>query len=161
MLAPAPTAESIMSRDVKAVRDTWTLREASVFLEELDRTGAPVVDAAGNVCGFLSLRDIMKGRRSGQMHAPVRSYMTRSVFTASPSSTLREIETAFFQHTIFYLPVVEDRRLVGIVTRSAYLAARAGEPEAGAAAAAAQPAAEPARSGPEIRPGGNSDPRRG
>jgi tRNA nucleotidyltransferase (CCA-adding enzyme) len=143
MLVPALTAESIMSRDVKAVRDTWSLREASVFLEELDRTGAPVVDAAGNVCGFLSLRDIMKGRRSAQMHAPVRSYMTRSVFTASPSSTLREVESAFFQHTIFYLPVVEDRKLVGIVTRSAYLAARAGEPE---------------ESGSELRPDGSSGP---
>jgi CBS domain-containing protein len=77
------------------------------------------------------------------MHAPVRSYMTRSVFTASPSSTLREIESAFFQHTIFYLPVVEDRKLVGIVTRSAYLAARAGEPE---------------ESGSELRPDGSSGP---
>jgi CBS domain-containing protein len=120
---------------VQAISDSWSLREASVFLERLDRTGAPVADAAGNVCGFLSLRDIMKARRSGQMQAPVRSYMIRSVFTGSPSTTLREIESIFFQHTIFYLPIVVEGKLVGIVTRSEYLAARAGRPEAVAAAA--------------------------
>ncbi len=127
MLAPAVCAQSIMSRDVHTIRDTWSLREASAFLERLDRTGAPVVDAAGKLCGFLSLRDIMKGRSASQMQAPVKSYMIRSVFSASPATTLREIEGIFFQHTIFYLPIVEDGRLAGEVTRSQYLAARAGE----------------------------------
>jgi tRNA nucleotidyltransferase (CCA-adding enzyme) len=141
MMAPAVTASAIMSREVARIRDTWSLREASQLLEQEDMTGAPVVDGAGRLCGYLSLRDIMKGRRSSQMTSPVRSYMTRSTFMAAPSSTLRDMEPLFFQHTIFSLPVVEEGKLLGLVTRSAYLAARAGD--GGAAAPGARPDPDP------------------
>ncbi len=124
MLAPAVTAESIMSREVTNIGDSWSLLEASLFLEKIDRTGAPVVNSAGKLCGFLSLRDIMKGRRAEQMKAPVRSYMIRKVITGTKTTTLREIEDFFFNHTIFYLPIVEDEKVIGLVTRSDYLRAR-------------------------------------
>jgi tRNA nucleotidyltransferase (CCA-adding enzyme) len=126
-LGPAVTAESIMARDVVTISDSWSLREASMFLEKVDRTGAPVLDAAGRLCGFLSLRDIMKGRRVEEMDAPVRRYMIRSVITGTRNTTLREIEDFFFNHTIYYLPIVEEGVVIGLVTRSEYLRARAGE----------------------------------
>jgi tRNA nucleotidyltransferase (CCA-adding enzyme) len=125
MLAPAVTAGSIMTTDVVTMPDSLSLRDASLLLEREDRTGAPVVSATGEIRGFLSLRDIMKGRRAEQMGAPVRSYMTRNVITATRATPLREIEDFFFSHTIFYLPVVEDKKVIGLVTRSDYLKARA------------------------------------
>jgi tRNA nucleotidyltransferase (CCA-adding enzyme) len=129
-LAPALMAEKIMCRDVVTIPDSWSLKEASLYLERIDRTGAPVVDPAGSLCGFLSLRDIMKGRRSGQMSAPVRSYMTRKIISGTRETTLREIESIFFKHTIFYIPIVEEGKVIGLVTRSDYLKARAGESSA-------------------------------
>ncbi len=126
-LGPAVTAESIMARDVVTIPDSWSLKEASLFLEKVDRTGAPVLDDTGRLCGFLSLRDIMKGRRAEKMDAPVRRYMVRSVITGTRDTTLREIEDFFFNHTIYYLPIVEEGVVVGLVTRSEYLRARAGE----------------------------------
>jgi tRNA nucleotidyltransferase (CCA-adding enzyme) len=126
-LGPAVTAGSIMTRDVVSIPDSWTLREASIFLEKVDRTGAPVLDAEGRLCGFLSLRDIMKGRRAEKMDSCVRGYMIRQVLTGTPETTLREIEDFFFTHTIYYLPIVEDGKVVGLVTRTEYLKARAGE----------------------------------
>ncbi len=68
----------------------------------------------------------MKARRAGRMSATVRSCMTRDVITVRRETTLREIETLFFTHTIHYLPVVEEGRVVGLVTRTDYLKARAG-----------------------------------
>jgi CBS domain-containing protein len=52
--------------------------------------------------------------------------MVRAVVSGTPSSSLREIENLFFSHTIYDLPIVEEGRIVGIVTRDAYLRARAG-----------------------------------
>jgi tRNA nucleotidyltransferase (CCA-adding enzyme) len=127
MLTDAANAASIMSRSFAVIQDDWPLREASLFLEKTDRTGAPVVDATGRLCGYLSLRDIMKGRRAELMAAPVRSHMVRKVVTGTAAMTLREIEAIFFSHTIFDLPVVEDGRVVGLVTREGWLKARAGE----------------------------------
>jgi tRNA nucleotidyltransferase (CCA-adding enzyme) len=127
MLTEAANAASIMTRHFTVIQDDWPLREASLFLEKTDRTGAPVVDASGKLCGYLSLRDLMKARRAEQMAAPVRSHMVRKVVTGTPAMSLREIEAMFFSHTIFDLPVVEDGRVVGLVTREGWLKARAGE----------------------------------
>lgn len=127
MLDEAATARGIMRDNVQVARDSWTLREASEFLEKTDRTGAPVVDGTERLCGFLTLRDISKGRSAGKMSAPVRAFMTRKVISASPCTTLRELEHIFFAHTIFALPIVDDGKVLGMVTRADYLKARMGE----------------------------------
>lgn len=126
MLDEAATATAVMNPEPPVLRDSWTVLEAALFLESSDLTGAPVVDASGKLCGFLSLRDIMKCRTSGRMRGPVRASMARKVISAGPRTTLREMESLFFAHTIFSLPIVEEGRLVGIVTRAAFLKARVG-----------------------------------
>ncbi|MGA2377766.1 MAG: CBS domain-containing protein [Spirochaetia bacterium] len=126
MLADAVSAAAIMERRVETIRHDWSLLDASRFLEDSDRSGMPVIDPRGKLCGYLSLRDIMKARRGGQMTAPVSSHMVRRVVAGSPASSLREIENLFFTHSIYDLPIVDEDRIVGIVTRDAYLRARAG-----------------------------------
>jgi len=127
MLDEAATAHGIMTSEVRVARDSWTLREASEFLEKIDSTGAPVVDASGKLCGFLTLRDISRGRSVGKMTSPVRAFMTRKVISAALGTTLRELEHIFFSHTIFSLPIVEDGKVAGVVTRADFLKARMGE----------------------------------
>lgn len=120
-ILPALNAADIMSRTVLALESDWSLREASVFLEQCDHTGAPVVDGDGRLVGFLTLRDIMKGRKASMMHAPVKAYMTGRVVTCVAEATLRDLDRLFFTHNVGHLPVVDGEELVGIVTRSDYL----------------------------------------
>jgi len=122
MLAPASTAKDIMTEIIDTIREDWTLLEASLFLESVSHTGAPVCDAEGRLVGFLTLRDIMKGRKSGQMHVPVRHFMCRSIVTGNPGITVREIDEILFESDIGHLPIVVDGRLVGMVTRGDILA---------------------------------------
>ena len=117
-LAPAATAESIMSREVKSLRPNMSLLEASRFLEEVSHTGAPVVDEGGVLVGMLTLRDIQRGRKAEQMHVPVRNFMARKIVTAGFGMTVREIDELFYERNIGHLPIVEDGRLAGIVTRT-------------------------------------------
>lgn len=128
-LRPAVTARDIMTPDVQVVRESTSLREAMRFLEETNHTGFPVVNDDGSLVGFMTLRDIMKGRRADQMHAPVKGYMTRKVIHASPSATFREMEDLLLTGNIGHLPILEDGELVGIVTRTDYLAFRREEKE--------------------------------
>ena len=121
MLIPALTAEKMMSRRVEYIHEDWTLMDASVFLERINHTGAPVTDDEGRLTGILTLRDIMKGRKAGQMHVPVRGFMRRNVITVSPNALIREIETLMFDNNIGHLPVVENGQVVGIITRTDYL----------------------------------------
>lgn len=123
-LVPAATARDLMSDDVFTIPAEVSILAASMFLERVNHTGVPVVDAAGALVGFLTLRDIMTGRRAGQMHVPVRTFMSKKLVTAPPETTIREIDEILFENNIGHLPILEGGRLVGIVTRSDYLAYR-------------------------------------
>lgn len=117
LLEPAVTAADIMSEAVDTIGQETSLLEASMFLERVSHTGAPVVDNSGKLVGLLTLRDIMKGRRGNQMHVPVRTYMSRHVVTATPDMTVRELDDLLFEHDVGHVPVVDDGHLVGLVTR--------------------------------------------
>ncbi len=117
-LSPAVTAADLMSEPVHTVRSDWDLLAASIFLEQVNHAGAPVVDSAGAVVGFLTLRDIMKGRRAAAMHAPVTAYMSRPVHTCGPAATAAEIERIMYAKAVGRLPITAQGNLLGIVTRA-------------------------------------------
>jgi tRNA nucleotidyltransferase (CCA-adding enzyme) len=120
-LQPAVTARRIMSSEPATIRQDASLLEASLFFERADHTGAPVVDGGGRLAGFITLRDIMKGRKANAMHAPVKGYMTRRVISGQPETPVRQIERLLFANNIGHLPIIEGERIVGMVTRGDYL----------------------------------------
>lgn len=122
LLAPAVTAGEIMSSPVHVIDEEVSLLDASIYLEEKGHTGMPVVNREEELTGFITLRDIMKGRRSDQMNAPVKAYMSRNLITAEPVTTVREVEELLFENNIGHLPVLDQGRLTGIITRTDYLA---------------------------------------
>jgi tRNA nucleotidyltransferase (CCA-adding enzyme) len=60
----------------------------------------------------------MKGRKSGQMHSPVKGYMSRNVISINKNTGLKEIEKILYKNNIDYLPVIENNKLEGIITRT-------------------------------------------
>jgi tRNA nucleotidyltransferase (CCA-adding enzyme) len=121
ILQPATRAADIMTRNVSTVKETMSLLEASMLLEQADTSGVPVLNDKNEVTGFISLRDIMKGRKAGNMRLSVKAYMTQPVISAAGTLTMREIERILFKHHVGQIPIVEDKKLLGIVTRRDYL----------------------------------------
>lgn len=84
------------------------------------RVGAMVVlDRHGGLAGVLSERDIVRevARRGGDaLRDSVASAMSRDVITASPHETVDECLGRMTDRRIRHLPVLENRRLVGIVS---------------------------------------------
>jgi tRNA nucleotidyltransferase (CCA-adding enzyme) len=120
-LTPALRAQDIMTRNVFTVNENATLLEASLRMEEVNHSGFPVLNNQGELTGFLTLKEIMKGRKNAQMASPVRAYMIRDVVSAEPGTTMREIERLFYKHRIGHLPILKEQRLVGMVSRRDYL----------------------------------------
>lgn len=129
LLEPAPAARDIMSADVGCLRVDQSLLEASLALERMVHTGAPVVDEGGMPVGFLTLRDISKGRRGGQMHVPVRTFMSKNLVHAVPDASVRELAELLFERNIGHVPILEEGKIVGIVTRTDILAHKKRERE--------------------------------
>lgn len=84
------------------------------------RIGAVVVvDPKGQVAGILSERDIVRrltGDPAKLLAAPVSSAMTSKVISTDRSATVSDLMELMTRHRIRHLPVVDDRKLVGIVS---------------------------------------------
>ena len=120
-LEPAAVVKDVMTKNVFTIHETTSLMDASMFLERVDLTACPVVNKDGDISGFISLRDIMKGRKHGKMYAPVKAYMSKPVISARSNVTMREIERIFYKFKIGYIPILDEGKLLGIVTRWDYL----------------------------------------
>lgn len=113
-----------MSRSVVTVRPEMNVLAAVQVLVERRISGAPVVDDAGSLLGILSehdcLRVIASGAYDGEhLHftQDVSDIMTRECRTAPPETNLQALAGLFVDEHIRRVPVVENGKLVGIVSR--------------------------------------------
>ena len=120
-LENAHTASELMTKDVYCINEDEKMIDASIYLENINCTGAPVVNSENLLTGFLTLRDIMKARKSQQMHSPVKAYMSRKVITADTATPLSEIEKILYKNSIGHLPVMDNDEIAGIITRTDFL----------------------------------------
>lgn len=107
----------IMSFPVFSISPTVSMREAAGLLREKGCTGVPVVDN-GSLVGILSRRDFKKLGKASQLKAPVKAFMSTRVVTISPGSSPMDAARMMVKHDIGRLPVIEDGKIIGIITRS-------------------------------------------
>lgn len=125
---PGLTARDIMSTPVKTVSAHLTMEEAGRIMLRYGHTGMPVVDGE-NVVGVISRRDVDKARMHDLGHAPVKGYMSRTVISVAPETPVKELQRLMVEHDVGRLPVIEEGRLVGIVSRTDILRTLHGEDE--------------------------------
>lgn len=106
------------SHEIRSVAPDSTVLEAITQMAEC-RIGALLVLDGEAVTGIVSERDyarkiILQGRRSSE--TPVSEIMSRDVITVSPSMTAREGLQLMTEKFIRHLPVLEDGRLIGVVS---------------------------------------------
>lgn len=116
-----PTAHDILrskGRSVHAVRPTDTVLTALGTMAEHD-VGAVLVLEGGELVGVLSERDYARkvalvGRSSRD--SPVSAIMTTEVVSVAPQRTIEECMALMTEHRVRHLPVIENRRVVGVIS---------------------------------------------
>lgn len=82
--------------------------------------GAVVVcDKSDRMVGIISERDVMRGvaEHDGKVTGlKVSALMTRDVITCAPDDTLPKIMSVMTAQRIRHLPVIDDGRLVGLIS---------------------------------------------
>jgi len=134
------TVKSILSgkgRDVTTIEPNATLEAAIALLAER-RIGAIVVLGPDRrVIGILSERDIVRSlaeQGAGVLKAPLSQVMTRKVSTCTEQDTVSEIMEQMTAGKFRHVPVLEQDRLVGIVSIGDVVKYRLGEMERESAA---------------------------
>jgi CBS domain-containing protein len=78
-----------------------------------------VVDEAGMLVGIVSERDVVRRlneRGAELLTAPVEQIMTTQVVTCEPGDGVDNLAAIMTERRIRHMPVVEDGRLVGLVS---------------------------------------------
>ncbi len=114
--AETATVAQHMSKPVHSVPSATTLAAARQLCASKRIRHLPVVDD-GALVGIVSDRDLRRARGAGESdELPVGKVMTRSVVTVEPSLDLVAAGALMADEAVSALPVVDDGRLVGIVT---------------------------------------------
>jgi acetoin utilization protein AcuB len=103
-----------MSSNVATARLDETLSAAQKRMNDGDFRSLPVVEQ-GRLIGIITDRDL----RSHSEHperATVESAMSELPVTVTPATPLREAARLLFEPKIGALPVLQDKRLVGVIT---------------------------------------------
>lgn len=104
--------------EVWSVAPTTTVFDTLHLLADKD-IGAVVVMDNGKLVGIFSERDYVRQAVkdvSTIKYHPVSDYMTREVVTITPEETVKDCMLYMTAHRIRHLPVMEDEKLVGIIT---------------------------------------------
>jgi CBS domain-containing protein len=98
------------------------IMKAVDFLLRHRVTGAPVVDSYGRLLGIITETDLLKLITEGIQGQPpaaatVAEYMTIDVVTVPPTADIYYVAGIFLKNKFRRLPVVEDGKIVGAITR--------------------------------------------
>jgi CBS domain-containing protein len=132
-LAPQLSVRELMTESPRSTRADTLLRDAARDMVRSGIGALPVIEADGMLVGMLSERELMRHMLSlasinGSIPRPqsgmerarrtVRDVMTRQVLCVSPDQPLAEVASLMTNKDVDRVPVVEEGRLVGFLTRS-------------------------------------------
>ncbi len=119
-----PTAREIMTTQLVTFRPDMPAVAAAETLLKNSISGAPVTDAQGNLLGLISEFDCLCAVAASDYEMnphdeaeTVADLMTDTCHTASPDLDLFGLAHAFVKLRVRRLPVVENGRLLGQVSR--------------------------------------------
>lgn len=127
-------AEQIMSRDIRTVGPDTTVRQAIGMFRHHHVKTLPVVDADGRVQGIISLSDllaqldlpmgrILPTRVNLWRDQPLRRIMTAPVITVDGQTHVVDMIPLMSSQGLHCLPVLDNERIVGMVTQTDVIAA--------------------------------------
>ena len=125
--APELSVRRVMNADPVRVGPDTHIQEV---LDRMNhrRIGAVLVEDAGTLVGIFTERDFLRraaGATPGWRELPVRDWMTTDPYTIGPDASWETAAAEMERLRVRHLPVVEDGRIVGIISARGLIGHRA------------------------------------
>jgi len=124
------TRKANVRPDVLTVHPAATVMEAVQLMVDHGIGGLPVVDADGALVGIFTERDLLRrvvAERRDVTGTDVESVMTRGVVVGGLATPIDECAALMTARRLRHLPIVDDARLVGMLTIGDILATQVDE----------------------------------
>ncbi|QOW47421.1 MULTISPECIES: HPP family protein [Acinetobacter] len=120
--------EDIMSKDVMSLQENDNIHHALDQFKKVNLMSLPVINVQQELVGTLALYDVVEWfKRAADPRASwehmVKQIMNRKVVTVQPQQDIQDLVPYFVERSFNYIPVVEQHRLVGIISRADMIAA--------------------------------------
>jgi CBS domain-containing protein len=111
------TIADVMTKSVISVDASITVNEAAKMMEDT-RVGAIIVMENNTPVGIVTDRDfaIKVVAHAYQITTPVKQIMSSPLFSINPDESVRTAADLMYQRGIRKLPVIDDEKVIGIIT---------------------------------------------
>lgn len=110
-----------MTKNPLTLAPDMEIRKATHLLIEKDVSGAPVLDKHGRLVGVLTERDCMRVAMQAAYHGEpgglVKDYMSENPQWIGPEQSVLTVADLFINGRFHRYPVVDNGRLVGVISR--------------------------------------------
>lgn len=124
-IRPQPMASEMMSKPAITVLPNATITETKALLTRYNITAAPVRediragrDNSHAIVGIITRQVVEKAAHHNLGDQPVSAYMTTEVKTLPLNATLADIQELIIENRQRLIPIVQNRALMGVITRT-------------------------------------------
>ena len=117
LVQPPTQVRELMSTNVHTLGLRMSVRDAAALMRRYGHEGFPVVED-GHLLGILTRRDVDRALHHQLDDLPVSNILHTGPVFVEPESPVDDVQEVMIQHNLGQVPVVEDGRFVGIVTRT-------------------------------------------
>jgi CBS domain-containing protein len=117
------TIDELMTVKPYTLRETDTLEDARGLMTEKHIRHIPITDDDNHLTGLVTQRDILQATIPGTGDGAIKlgDIMIKDVSVIRTTDSVRNAAIFIQQHKYGCLPVVEDKRLIGIITDSDFI----------------------------------------
>ena len=107
----------IMSFPVISVGPDTPMREVQTLMTTHKIRGVMVTEG-DDIQGIIVLWDFKKVKKDSQWESPVKAFMARRILSIGPGESPTTAARLMIENDVGHLPVVQDNKMIGIVTRT-------------------------------------------
>ena len=115
------TVADIMATEVITINEDTTLELLFSLISEYHHLGYPVVNNENKIIGVISYKDLFRVKREDWNSVRVKERMSTRLVCVSPDDAVIDAVEKMTEEGIGRLLVMEDDKLVGIVSRSSIM----------------------------------------
>ena len=127
-IIPGKLAKDLMSSPAISITGNENIKHAKDMLTRYNINVLLIINQKGHLNGYITRQIVEKAVFFSLSEIKVKDYMNVDFTTIHPDSSLKDIQELIVRNRLRILPVVENEKVIGVITRTDILNILMGEP---------------------------------